>query len=479
MKKPAFLRRTLSGLLLCLLAAAVAVAAVAVADLVEDRYGLRTDLSFNHITTESAATKNVLLSLERNVHVYAVYSEGNELTDLSALLDRYQATGSHFTWSRENLAKNPLLLQWASDSVTDSGVTTDCLIVRCEETGRTRVLTWDDYIGYGYDTESGLYQFTGLTYEKSLTEAILYVTSDEVPRVQLLSGHGELTSAETQTLEQKLRQAGYEVARVDLKAGGAPDPSALLMILSPTMDVTEEELASLMEFANAGGSLFVTVDFTDPDELPNLYAFYRLYGVEPLPGLVVADSADRTSFYSHVSQLTPIMRSSGVTDTLISAQADYVILAPARALELVSADSALLTREVVLQSGDTAYIRTAQGDTISMEREEGDPAGPFALAVLCSRVMDGGLVSRAFFIGNSGAFLSEQLYSMTYSQELLLQVTQYLRGGGALDLDIVARDAARPEMDVRGAVTPLLLLTVPPFLVAVVAMLVLRPRRYL
>ena len=101
------------------------------------------------------------------------------------------------------------------------------------------------------------------------------------------------------------------------------------------------------------------------------------------------------------------------------------------------------------------------------------------LAVLCDRGFDDGTRSRAFFIGNSSAFTSEQVYSLSYSNELLLQVMQVLRGSDNLDLSILPRDAVRPAFNDRGSLIPVLLLTVPPLLVAVLAVAVLQPRKYL
>ena len=450
MKKLNHMRRSAASLLLCLLAVVIYIAAVGAADMLESRYALRADLSFNSVTTQSEATRNVLSRLNRDVHAYAVFSEGNELTDLSALLDRYQASSTHFSWSRESLSRNPLLLQWVSDDLGDSAVTTDCLVIRCEETSRTRVLTWADYVAFGYNPESGQYEFTGLTYEKSLTSAILAVTSDELPQVQLLSGHGD-----------------------------ALDEKAPLLILSPTSDISDTELDQMLMFVQKGGSLFVTVDLTDPDQLPNLYALYRLYGVEPLPGAIVADSNDRSSYYSNPVELTPIMHNTDATQPLIAAEANFIILAPARALSLIDNGSVSLLRQIVLESGEGAYRRVPEKDSVDLNQQPDDQTGPFVLAVLCDRGFDDGTRSRAFFIGNSSAFTSEQVYSLSYSNELLLQVMQVLRGSDNLDLSILPRDAVRPAFNDRGSLIPVLLLTVPPLLVAVLAVAVLQPRKYL
>ena len=474
--KPA---RTLLNAGLCLLAAAAAIAACSVADLWESRAAGRVDLSFNRVTTQSETTLAVLRGLDKDVHAYAVASQGNELNDLNALLDRYQAASAHFSWSQESLSRNPLLLQWVSDDVGDSAVTADCVIVRCEQTGRTRVLTWDDYMRFSYSDASGSYAWTGLTYEQAITGAIVYVTTDDLPTVQLLAGHGELTADETAALEQRLAAANYAARRVSLNNGDALDPGAPLMILSPTLDISEAEAEALADYARHGGSLFITADFTDPDILPNLYAFYRLYGVAPMPGLVLADEGDRGSYYTNIAEITPTLAPIvGVTDGMAQSGGALLILAPARAMEITAQASADLIVDPVLQSGATSYLRRVSEDSIETARQADDPQGPFALAVLCDRAFSDGTRSRAFFIGNSGMFLDETVMQMTASGDLLLQVTRYLAGDGEA-LDIAPRQATRPMLNAPSGALPILLLVLPVLLIAGLAVAVLTPRRYL
>lgn len=473
-------RRSLLNAGLCLLAAAVAAAACGLGDLWETRTAGRIDLSFNRATTRSAATDQVLDSLTRDVHVYALASQGNELNDLSALLDRCQAASPRFTWSRESLSANPALLRLISDDAGDSAVTSDCLIVTCGETGRTRVLTWDDYMRFSYNSESGGYEWTGLTYEQAVMSAVVYVTTDDLPRAQILTGHGELTAAETAVLERTLAGANYETLRVNLKTGDALDPACPLLILSPTLDIDAEEAETLAAFARAGGSVLITADFTDPDELPSLYAFYRLYGVVPRAGLVLADAADRSSYYTNIAEIVPVMRAvEGVTDGLVQSGQDLIILAPARALETVGAQGADLMVTPILQTAENTYLRTVQPDSIDVERQADDPAGPFDLALLCDRGFEDGTRSLAFFIGGSGLFLDESAAALTAGDELLLQVMNRLTGDAGPQLDIAPRQAMRPALNAPAGVLPALLLVLPPLLVAILAVAVLLPRRYL
>lgn len=465
---------------LCLLCAAACVLTVVAADYLESKYDWQLDYSFNNITTQGEATENLLDSLTRDVRMYAVFSDGSEDSQLIALLNRYQARTPHITWSQENLTRNPLLLQLASSYGDDSAVNSDCLIIRCEETGRTRVLTAEDYIERTYDAEQGMYRITGWQYEKSISEAILYVTADSLPRMQLLSGHGELDEASTTVMEDYLTSANYDLSRVNLLTDGAPDPDAPLMILSPTKDLSETELQMLTDYVQAGGDLFITVSYTDPDELPNFYALYRLYGFEPIPGLVLEDEARTDAYYESIPNLTPKMLATDATGTLVAAGYDTLILAGARALETPTQQDSALSVYVALESTEGAYIRTlGAGSTVSIERQADDRTGPFALALCASRVFDGGQNSRAFIIGNDSMFLDNWMYAYTYSGELLLQVSQYLQGKPPVDLDILSRPAVRQQLNVSNVAAPVVLLTLLLMLVAVLAVAVLLPRRHL
>ena len=306
------------------------------------------------------------------------------------------------------------------------------------------------------------------------------MTADSLPRMQLLSGHGELDEASTTVMEDYLTSANYDLSRVNLLTDGAPDPDAPLMILSPTKDLSETELQMLTDYVQAGGDLFITVSYTDPDELPNFYALYRLYGFEPIPGLVLEDEARTDAYYESIPNLIPTMLTTDATGTLVAAGYDTLILAGARALETPTQQDSALSVYVALESTEGAYIRTlGAGSTISIERQADDRTGPFALALCASRVFDGGQNSRAFIIGNDSMFLDNWMYAYTYSGELLLQVSQYLQGKPPVDLDILSRPAVRQQLNVSNVAAPVVLLTLLPMLVAVLAVAVLLPRRHL
>lgn len=465
-----------------LLTACVAVCVMllgAVADALESRYALTLDCSFNGVTTQSDTTRAVLSALEKDVHIYAFTSESGENTTLTSLLERYAAASPHVTYSRETVLKSPALIAQYAEAIGDKDVSADGMIVACAESGRARVLTEDDYYVYSYNLDTGRFQSAGFTYEKSLTEAILYVTQDELPTLQLLTGHGELNETDTAVMEETLVKANYQIQRVNLRAGDTLDPGSPLMILSPQYDLSDEELTAIQAFAQAGGDFFIVSQYSDPLNLENYHALLRSYGVSCYPGLVIAQESDTGSYYSDTPvYLMPYMQETDATRTLTAAGRDILLLAGARAFAVSAPLADGLTVSPVLLTGQ-AYIRNYQDGVSLSDQQPDDPAGVFPVALWADKMFDGGTVSQLFIMGNVTAFTDYWVINNTDSTAFLLQTVRALQGKAPVNLDIVAKNVLRDGLTL-GSVTPAAIVAVMlPLLVLLGAVLVLRPRKNL
>ena len=71
------------------------------------------------------------------------------------------------------------------------------------------------------------------------------------------------------------------------------------------------------------------------------------------------------------------------------------------------------------------------------------------------------------------------MFSNTYSGEMMLYATQYLSGKETISLDILPREAVRPQLDYTDMFLPVMLLTLAPLSVLVAAVAILRPRKHL
>lgn len=448
-------------------------------DGLESRFALQLDCSFNGATTQGEITRSALRQLEKDVRIYAVVPASGGDEDLLSLLNRYDAASSRVTVTTENLLKNPVLQSQFTDAAGARSVSDDCLIVHCAETGLTRILNESDYVYRSYNMETGFFDQTLISYEKAVTEAILYVTQESVPCIQILSGHRERGIDETVLMEQNLVDSNYQVTRVNLAAGDTLNPDDPLMILSPKYDLTDEELSQLVEFAKAGGDFFITSDFDDPLNLDNYNAFLRSYGVEAYPGLVVAKEEDTDSYYADYPViLMPYMQNTDVTRTLVSAGETILLITEARAFRLTDLQPDGVMAYPLLVSGN-AYLRdTADGDD-TVEKQPGDVEGAFAVSVWSDKLYENDAVSHMFVVGDSSVFMDYWMQLNTSSTAFLLQMIHSLQEKEPVSLDILPKPAQRESLSL-GNITPAVIVTVMlPLLVLLGALLVLIPRKNL
>ncbi len=443
----------------------------------EKRNGWQLDFSFNGITTQREETQEALRQLKKPVRIYALFRKGEEDLQLMALLDRYAAASPLITWEQTDPELNPgLVSRYSTESET---VMADSLIVVCEENGRSCILGPEDYVSFTLDEESGGYTWAGYTYERSITAAIVQVSRETLPRVVITQGHGELDAEALGDFQSLLETNQYEVVYETLTAQTVLDPDSLLVFFSPLRDLTPEELETVRAFAEAGGSILFTCDYTDPlERMENYTALLRSYGFNPRTGVVVADPDDTESFYSNSRlYLIPEMCPAQTTMALLAADQHTLLLPGARGFSPAEEGDRNLTVTDVLRSGDTAWLKVMTMETASIEREAGDETGPFALALEARRVTGAGEISRAFILGCSAVMTEPQIWAMTDTQAFLTGVIGYLLDTDAAGLTMQPRDALRPALGPGGIGLGSVLLAALPLAVLAAALIVLLPRR--
>lgn len=445
-------------------------------DSLELTYGLRTDLSFNELTTPSATTQEVLAEISVPVHIYAIFQKGNEDVRLFEVLNRYQALSGQVTWEQTDLALNPGLV--ARFQGTDgTNVNQESVIVYCETTDRYRVLQSTDFVSVGFDADLGSFQM-GFSYEKKLSEALLYVTRDEVYQIAILQGHNELDKDALGFLTAYLSSNNYDVSFVNLLAGDTLPQGALLMMLSPVRDLQPAELELLLEFASDGGAVFMTLDPSDPIEnMPNYQTLLRLYGFEPLAGVAVAAEDEKGTYYDVLPYvLIPNMELTAITTPLVASAQEELWLSMPRAFKMPDGADNALTLEPVLTTTSGAYL--ADLGRMPLKERDGDLTGPFALALLASRLMESTHLSRAFIIGNSTLLTEPDLYAYTDTGPFILKTVQHLLDQSVLSLSIEQKPAIRPALSPAARTPGMLLIFLVPLVVLCAALAVLLPRRH-
>ena len=440
----------------------------------EKNKGWRIDLSFNGILSQSAETKAVIESLDKPVEIYALFRKADERQwlELQELLDKYAAASDKITWKQVDPTVNPVFLdRFSTDNLVPSETN---LIVWCEQTNRFRIVGGEDFMGMGYNTETGTMEYDSLTFESAVTGAIAYVVKDRVPKAVILQGHDEYELQYLTDFQNLLEANQYEVEYQTLRDNDyTPNPEDLLIFFRPWKDLTDTELTKLTEFAAKGGSFLFVCDYLVPmANMPNYMTLLRSYGFEPLDGVVSADPLDKKSYYeSNETYLIPEVCSTDITMDMVGLGRDYLIVPDTRAFAEPEEGDRNLNVSVVLRSAETA-IRRIDSTNFAPSVADGYP-----LALQARRITTEGYVSRAFIIGCGEVLINRSLYSVTHSQELTVNVMEFLLQNDGTGLNITPKDAARPGLKTESLSLGSILLIALPLSVLFAAILILGPRK--
>lgn len=328
------------------------------------------DISAAQLYSLTADTKVVVTNLDKDVTIYWITQAGQESTVLDKLLDRYQDLSDHITVVK----KDPDIYPTFAQQYTDDTVVNNSLVVECGD--KNRYISYDDI--YKVDTAS--YYTTGSVSqsfdgEGQITSAIDYVVSDELPKIYLLSGHGEGTLSDT--FSDELTRSNYEtVADFSLlNVDSIPEDCDTILINAPTSDISTEELTMLRDYVKDGGKLLVLSGPQKEAKLTNLDALLADYDVTVTNGVVVDPDRDHYAFTAPYV-LMPDIQSSDITDPLTE-DSSHVIVPIAQGLTVGSNSSVT----ALLTTSDEAISKASGYAMTTYDKEDGDTDGPFTLAV--------------------------------------------------------------------------------------------------
>lgn len=444
----------------------------------EEEYGWRRDLSFNQYATTGEETKDALDRLEHDVELYLLYQSGAVDAQLLALLERYEVLSARVSVLPTDLNRNPGILSRFEPDFSHA-IEADTVIVNCPDTGRYRLLSYaEDFITQSYNIDTGEFELAGLAYEKSLTEAIVYVAQESIPTVGVLQGHGELDETSLALLLDFFRSNSCDVRTVNLLKGEELMGVDLLLLAAPQKDLSREELEQISDFAKTGKSLLAMMDYTDPlEKMPNYLSLLHAYGVEPLPGVVVAGAEDTGSYFEEPLMLIPYMEELDMTQPLLQNGMDILLLPAACAFETPGEPDGSLTAGTVLKTGPNAYVRNLSDGAGELDRQPGDRQGELSVAVFSHRMHADGSISRMFAIGCSATLTTEYIYQRSYVEEFLLMLMGEMLPDKAVSLEIMASAAVRPQLTAGSQTLGVALTIALPLLILLAGLAVLLPRR--
>lgn len=377
------------------------------------------DTTSTQLFTISEQTENIVGDLESDVTIYWIVQAGYEDTTIETLLDRYKALSDKISVVKKDPDVYPTFL----DSYEITSVYNNSLIVESGERYRyvdyndIFVIDYESY--YYYGTED--WSFYG---EQELTSAIDYVVSENLPKVYILTGHGEGTLPTTfATAVEKENIETEELSLLTVEY--VPDDADCLLIYAPQSDISADEKTKIESYLRNGGNMILITDPPMDGALTNLDSLMEHYGVTATEGIVVECNQNYyawgTPYY-----LLPEISYHTITSPLIDG-GYYVLLPIAQGLQIDENVSDLISVTELLTTSSDAFSKIDGYNLSTYDKEDDDIGGPFALAVAIEETIDDGIYSNVIWV-SSTALLDEQSNEMVSggNQDFFLNMLNYL-----------------------------------------------------
>ncbi len=356
---------------------AVVIALVIIINMLFTKLDLNMDITADGKYSLTKETITMLDELEDEIIFYYLAPSDASIDMFDKILSQYIKYGDTVKLVQKDPVLNPrFAAQYTEETVEEYSV-----IVVNESNGRSRYVPYSDMLIEEYGIDYTTYQYyseiTGLDMEGQLNSAIGYVTSENLPTLYELSGHGMQTlgTNAVSMLEKANIEVYYDGNSLDLlTTTEIPEDCEVLLLNAPQTDLTETEVALLTDFAAEGGNLIFVLSYLNAEHT-NLMSLVNSYGVQMTDGILLEDNSRYYMQAPYV--LVPTLSSHEITDDISSGK--YIIAHTSNGLTFAEEVPENLTQSVLLKTSSGAYAKPI--DFTTYYREDTDETGTFYLGV--------------------------------------------------------------------------------------------------
>ena len=245
---------------------------------------LKLDLTSNKLYTLGDVSKKVVDGLQKDIEITGLFDDGtltagSQYKKVADLLTQYSKS-KHIKLSYVDPDKNPTVIKDLDpDGVND--LAKGDFVVKCGD--KMRKLSSGNLFETEFDQSTFTTNVTGSTVEQAFTGAIKFVTSDKTPVVYFTEGHGEKAVSTGYTkVKDSLEKNNFEVKTLNLLSTATiPSDAEMLVIVSPSKDLTVDEAKKLNEYIKNGGkAVFMMDPLQGATDLSQFNSVLQNYNVE-------------------------------------------------------------------------------------------------------------------------------------------------------------------------------------------------------
>lgn len=354
------------------------------------------DVTTNKLYGITEQTREIVSGLSQDVNIYVYAAQESADGVLAQTLERYQELSRHIKVSYVDPLQDPNF----AAKYTAEELSQNSLIVETDK--RSKVVNYYDL--YETQTDYATYSqaVTGYDGEGQLTSAISYCTSDDMPKIYFIAGHGEYTFDSGFLAAIEKENIAYETISL-LEQEAIPEDAKCVIIHAPENDFSADDADKVIAYLNNGGMVFLTTEYVQ-EQQSNFERILSEFGMTLQRGMVAENNT--ANYYQEPFYLLPDIEAAEETAGL-TGQHQYIMSPFAQGVTIPENSVEGMTYTKLLTTSDKAVLKSGKQQVTTYEKEEGDLEGPFCLGVKAQKELDAGT-------GTLYVFTSAQMFTDYY-----------------------------------------------------------------
>lgn len=354
---------------------------------------LSFDVTSNKLFTMTEDSKEFVSALTDDIKIYVLENEDNKDGNLDKMLQKIGDLSEHITITYVDPTVNPMFYT----NYSDISPSRNSLIVVGPE--RSRVIDYENIYTYEFDYIEYQTKITGYDGEGQIISALAYVTTDDMPKIYVITGHNELELEGKYIDSIQKENIEYEYLSL-LTISEIPEDAKAIIIDAPITDFSSDDADKVIAYLENGGNAIIVPTWTN-EEVPNFERILSYYGISLINGMIA--EGDMGMYYSEDPfMLLPQIYYNEITDSIYGA----VVFAPyAQGLEYDD-EAKDIYYQPLLETSDSSYSKVSENGEISMvvNKSEEDIDGPFVIAVKAEKIIGNEMTSKAVFAASESMF---------------------------------------------------------------------------
>jgi ABC-2 type transport system permease protein len=376
------------------------------------------DFTSEKVLTLSDTTKDVVSSIHNPTTLYYMGLQSRANATYQELLQAYADLSDYVKVVYVNVETD---WDFRSDYLSDQESVNEASILVASEDRQVYL----DSADYTSSVQVSTYSYENYLYiENQLTSAVYYVNAEDSEEVTMLTGCGE--DDLSASFLNLLSMNNYETEDLNLQTKLVSldqtfsDDTRLALMNAPQTDYEEDALEEISNFVENGGNLFVVLDPLNED-LPNLYAFLKEYGLEVQSGVVI-ESDSSNYMYDTSYYIIPQIKKTSFTEDILD-EGMQVLTMTSKGIKIVDSEKGYEVTEV-LKTATGSFSKVDDFDDVTTKGEN-DISGPFSVAAVAQKEGEGSV-----FLLTSDVFFNEDVDvdSNGGNRKLFIDVVNQLTG---------------------------------------------------